>query len=440
MLTGPNPSDLLNQSHPSPQDITIDSILDDLSTCLSRPKEFVNTPKWNQIPLLIKEWKEGKDEDKMFQLLTSLNVVLTEVSLSEIPLHNKRLLHSSLSSLTRSPTLHKRLRLRLGHCLTSLDSIMDGPFVLLATSEVIQTETTLADLTRANTEHSTRIRQLEEEVAVLRQSLLDFEKQKVERREAEEKQKEARYFKISGLGMLLSYDMGDITRSGNTLTRHSAYGWSSLLSVEIGPVVARFSLVLGKNPNEDTQKLEKDPKTGQVESAGLQRSLRLDAYRRGLKTSRPANIYVGLVATKRSAKSLKNCFPELLGGAGWCISSNDPSTCQNNWTTNSKRACWLRSPGQKIVLEADGREGRRTLKLSQNGQAPPTFFSNIPVPFRFAVSMNTQNDSVIVESLEFVREPQVIGGTVEVVMDEEAKVNMSELSEVLYDLDTSPSS
>ncbi|KAK2949370.1 hypothetical protein BLNAU_15666 [Blattamonas nauphoetae] len=283
MLTGPTPSDTFSPSQESLQDVTIDSMLDDLSKCMTNPEEFVNTPKWNQIPLLIREWKEGKDEEKMFQLLTSLSTVLSEIVLSDTPLSNKRLLHSSLSSLKALPTLPKNIRLRVGHCLASLESVLDGPFVLLETDEFRSMEMTLADLARANEESSTRLRQLEEtsriaeeriqknetelsaqaetvkeasemstqvkdEVILLRKSLVDLEHRQVERRETEQKEKEARFVTISGMEMTLSFEMRTFARNGKTITKLSPDGWASFLSFEIGPVLARFSLVIGTFP------------------------------------------------------------------------------------------------------------------------------------------------------------------------------------------------
>ncbi|KAK2952667.1 hypothetical protein BLNAU_12316 [Blattamonas nauphoetae] len=74
--------------------------------------------------------------------------------------------------------------------------------------------------------------------------------------------------------------------------------------------------------------------------------------------------------------------------------------------------------GQRVVLEADGREGKRTLKLSQDGETQPVIFTNIPVPFRFAVYIVQKNDAFEIESAEVVSSPQMVGGTIAVVMDE----------------------
>ncbi|KAK2948336.1 hypothetical protein BLNAU_16682 [Blattamonas nauphoetae] len=80
--------------------------------------------------------------------------------------------------------------------------------------------------------------------------------------------------------------------------------------------------------------------------------------------------------------------------------------------------CKCNKFGQRVVLEADGREGKRTLKLSQDGETQPVYFTNIPVPFRFAVVILWENDAVEIKSVEVAEEPQLVGGTIPVKMDE----------------------
>ncbi|KAK2952703.1 hypothetical protein BLNAU_12352 [Blattamonas nauphoetae] len=90
-----------------------------------------------------------------------------------------------------------------------------------------------------------------------------------------------------------------------------------------------------------------------------------------------------------------------------------------NWKAlNKGSACLGGREGQQVVLEADGREGKRTLKLSQDGETQPVFFTNIPVPFRFAVSLFRVDDAVEIESLEVVSEPKMVGGTTPYEMEE----------------------
>ncbi|KAK2952669.1 putative protein kinase [Blattamonas nauphoetae] len=106
------------------------------------------------------------------------------------------------------------------------------------------------------------------------------------------------------------------------------------------------------------------------------------------------------------------------GGAGWNVYPTYRFARQNGQNSSFGSACLEGREGQRVVLEADGREGKRTLKLSQDGETQPVFFTNIPVPFRFAVYIHQMNDAVEIESIEVVGEPQMVGGTKAVPMDE----------------------
>ncbi|KAK2939880.1 hypothetical protein BLNAU_25212 [Blattamonas nauphoetae] len=103
---------------------------------------------------------------------------------------------------------------------------------------------------------------------------------------------------------------------------------SSLVSFEFGAEVARLSLIIRKGPN----------------------------YSFILESSRPV----------WAARALTDYFPKLKGGAGWDLYPDFRRARQNWKDTNYGSACLEGREGQRVVLEADGREGKRTLKLSQD--------------------------------------------------------------------------
>ncbi|KAK2953227.1 putative Calcium/calmodulin-dependent protein kinase type II subunit gamma [Blattamonas nauphoetae] len=168
--------------------------------------------------------------------------------------------------------------------------------------------------------------------------------------------------------------------SENVFSRTKDTFNASIVSFEFGEVVARLSLTI-------------------VKGAGYQ-------------------FAVGIVSSKISNKALTEYYPDLKGGAGWDLYQEDRFSRQNGKNSNRLMACLRGRQGQRIVLEADGREGKRTLKLSQDGETQPVFFTNIPVPFRFAVCVCDENDAVEINSVEVVSEPQMVGGTIPVRMDE----------------------
>ncbi|KAK2944045.1 hypothetical protein BLNAU_21044 [Blattamonas nauphoetae] len=200
----------------------------------------------------------------------------------------------------------------------------------------------------------------------------DEEEAERQRREEEEEAERKRLSK-TGAAAIEWFDRSHFTLSGSVFTNTSC---SNLLTAVFGPVVVRFTLVIKKMG---------------VNWLG---------------------IGVASVAQTDQLKS-GDRFWNLPQATGWNV--RDREYFQNSNTTHSGTACEKGVDGQRVVLEADGREGKRTLRLSQNGQTQPTFFSNIRVPFRFVARINTH--SVEIESVEVVKAPLMIGGSIEVRMD-----------------------
>ncbi|KAK2959015.1 hypothetical protein BLNAU_6031 [Blattamonas nauphoetae] len=117
------------------------------------------------------------------------------------------------------------------------------------------------------------------------------------------------------------------------------------------------------------------------------------------------------------AKTSQKWFVNMRRGAGWDCYSDQRYSIQNGKSSYQGTACKVGAVGQRVVLEADGRDGKRTLRLSLNGETQPVFFSNTPVPFRFVVDPWRSGDSVEIVSTEVLREASMVGGSFEVKMD-----------------------
>ncbi|KAK2959661.1 putative CBL-interacting protein kinase 23 [Blattamonas nauphoetae] len=169
--------------------------------------------------------------------------------------------------------------------------------------------------------------------------------------------------------------------SGSIFTRTAGGRYPTLQSFTSGKVVARFTFLIS----------------------------RITGWNR-----------IGIVASSQTQEVKKEIywFTTLLGGAGWDLFEDARFAIQNEKDYSSGSACAAGKEGQRVVLEADGRDGKRTLRLSQNGQTQPTFFSHIPLPFRFAVLLGGTDDSVWIDSVEELTEPTLSGGTTEIRMDE----------------------
>ncbi|KAK2949199.1 hypothetical protein BLNAU_15925 [Blattamonas nauphoetae] len=156
--------------HPKIKPVSIKSVLEELIRSGSDVSVIVHTRYWNAIPLLIREW-DGKDEATMMRLLDEMSRILTLVSDSEVAVANKRLLHSSLSVLSQTPTLPKKIHTRAGQCHFLLDSVPDGPFMLLGTEEFRRMEQSLSELNKRSSEMTKHEKELEVRIAVLLQDV-----------------------------------------------------------------------------------------------------------------------------------------------------------------------------------------------------------------------------------------------------------------------------
>ncbi|KAK2944432.1 hypothetical protein BLNAU_20636 [Blattamonas nauphoetae] len=202
------------------------------------------------------------------------------------------------------------------------------------------------------------------------------EVEREERRKEEEEENERRRKCKEGAAAIEWPNPSHFSVSGSVFTRKTDSGYKCILTPEFGKEVVRLTFVLEQVNN--------------CIDAGLFSSAQTKTVKDG----------------KRNLT--------LIDGAGWDLYCQYTSrtNIHSSYTDLPKGAS-----GHRIVVEADGRDGKRTLRLSQNGTMQSSFFSNIPVPFRFAVNVFKQNDAVSIEKLEVLKEPQMVGGTNEIRMD-----------------------
>ncbi|KAK2950107.1 hypothetical protein BLNAU_14909 [Blattamonas nauphoetae] len=345
---------------------TLQSVMDELTRRGRDLREFLHTPSWQSVPGVIRSWKEGDDNALLVQLLGTVNDVLMEACDADIPIVIDRLLHSSLSSLAQNPSLPKNVLMRVTHCLTTLKSVGEGPFVMMEREELRMMERRAEELTEDIKKVSRQKEEQAKTIIEMRKKVEDLEEKgreekEKQRREFEEMmnvQRDERGRQLKTLGEhAIAYYSTTINKQESTFSQSVDRRSSFLLSFEIGHAVARFSFVLGSKPDLD--------------------------------------FFFGIVESIQSEAAFRSWFPALKGGAGWGMSLHlGKHMFQNGKHAHSGKVYLDLVPGQTIVLEADGREGRKTLKLSQDGQTQPAFFTNIPVPFRFAVSMYFGNETV----------------------------------------------
>ncbi|KAK2947809.1 hypothetical protein BLNAU_17229 [Blattamonas nauphoetae] len=197
------------------------------------------------------------------------------------------------------------------------------------------------------------------------------ERKREEERKRQEEEERRRNVK-EGIAAIEVFQQDEFALTGNVLTKISIT-IRHLLSHSFGAVVVRFTFII-----------------------------------RAINDS----FHFGLISTALTEEIMKeqDLFISLRGGAGWNCYSDFCYLVQNKKASHNKSACKAGMIGQRVVMEADGREGIRTLKLSQDGETQPVFFSNIPVPFRFVIHPFWQENSVEIVSTEVLREPSMVGG------------------------------
>ncbi|KAK2948805.1 hypothetical protein BLNAU_16255 [Blattamonas nauphoetae] len=204
--------------------------------------------------------------------------------------------------------------------------------------------------------------------------------QQRKRKKEEEEQKEKEKARKEGAAAIEVFQQDKFTVYGNVFTK-SVNDWSSFFSLSFGPVVVRIAVVIRNCVN--------------------------------------STFAVGLIATDmiEQATQTQGSFSNLKRAAGWVIHPSLRWVRQNGKDSHHQSTCKSLTVGQRLVMEVDGRKGIRTLKLSQDGETHSAFFSNIPVPFRFAIQMYESGASVEIVSTEVLREASIVGGKSKVVMD-----------------------
>ncbi|KAK2952591.1 hypothetical protein BLNAU_12419 [Blattamonas nauphoetae] len=207
------------------------------------------------------------------------------------------------------------------------------------------------------------------------------EKKREEERKRKEEEEERRRNVKEGAAAIEVFARDKFTVSGNVFTK-TVQDCSSLFSIIFGAVVVRITFIV--------------------------------------RQSSSPYFPVGIISpnmVEQAIPSIGN-FSNLKGAASWCISPSGRYARQNYKGSHPNSACIAVTDGQRVVIEADGRVGKRTLKMSQDGETQPAFFSNIPVPFRFGILLYNVGNSVEIVSTEVLKETSIIGGSLEVVVDE----------------------
>ncbi|KAK2958714.1 hypothetical protein BLNAU_6217 [Blattamonas nauphoetae] len=174
---------------------TIESVLEWLSDSSVHPRNKVNSFQWFHIPTLltthIQSQPKKQNNELLSQLLQRMMTILDECFDSQTPIANKRLLHSSLSQLSQSPSLPPTIQRDMEKCFASLKFVEEGQFVLVE-------KDTLDSLEMK--EHT--IEEQKQQLDVQRQKLSESEKKKAQLEEEKAEWMEERKTHLSTIQSL----------------------------------------------------------------------------------------------------------------------------------------------------------------------------------------------------------------------------------------------
>ncbi|KAK2961031.1 hypothetical protein BLNAU_4118 [Blattamonas nauphoetae] len=181
---------------------------------------------------------EEVNQHKMGRLIQSILQILNECLKNDISVVNRRMLHSSLSTLAKSSSLPKTIRVGIGQCLVSLESIEDGPFVLVDADELksmeevtrilvaqnatfeqsrAELERRSSEMTRHKNELETRIKELRVELAVEKRSA-ESERAKMEDEKKEMSEKMERMRMMMRTEWVGTEALQTLDKTAHTLT------------------------------------------------------------------------------------------------------------------------------------------------------------------------------------------------------------------------------
>ncbi|KAK2947874.1 hypothetical protein BLNAU_17199 [Blattamonas nauphoetae] len=170
--------------------MTVDATADELERGMSRPDVIVNSGIWLNIPILLRDCDLSNERNiqKMERLMTAMRTILDKCVQNQTSLVNRRLLHSSLSTLASSPTLDPSSPLGnlinlAEQCLAPLKRLKDGPLELVETGEFKSMEDAILHNTQTISKQKEEINLLSCTITTLERQLKEEEERLTKERQ-----------------------------------------------------------------------------------------------------------------------------------------------------------------------------------------------------------------------------------------------------------------
>ncbi|KAK2956592.1 hypothetical protein BLNAU_8432 [Blattamonas nauphoetae] len=339
----------------------------------------VHSFQWFHIPTLLRTHlqtqQQEQNNDHFSQLLQRITTVLDECFDSHTPIPNKRLLHSSLSKLSQSPSLPPAVQRDVEKSFASLKIVEEGPIAVVETSQldlIVSKEQTIAEQKQQLANQA----QLEREVAKLRadkESFMSVVSSLQKEKEQIQKEKEELRSDLTNKTQKLEENervIAELKQSNEQMKIDVARKEQFFVSSDI--IVAFSPDYFQVNVSTVTR----------IHSSGwvgcFTKPVSKGIHRLSIKT-KFLSVMIGVCGPAE--------YPKYLTSGTY--QSPQAAMMENNG--------WLYSAGKNLAPNTIPREGqewsveanleKRTLHFFINGVQQPHHFINIPVPLVFAIDV-----------------------------------------------------
>ncbi|KAK2947310.1 hypothetical protein BLNAU_17786 [Blattamonas nauphoetae] len=353
---------------------TMESVLECLSDSSVESTNKVNSMLWFDIPIILTDHIQSQptkqNNEVLSQLLQRMMTILDECSDSHCSIANKRLLHTSLSQLSQSPSLDPKIKRETEQCLASLEKVDENPYSVVPQQlfESVRTNLTLlSNLQQKLDELQVKLVESERKNAELEREKAEWiEKEKTLVSTVESLQREKQQFQL---------DHDSQVEAQN----HTIRQMTTELPQRPQPIVAS-DVIVAFNPNHFRVSGSTVTNINPDNSACcFTKPVSKGIHRLSIRTE-AEELMIGVLDAAE--------YPNYLTSA---VHTSPKAALMYNgvyghlWTAD-KNIAQIAKPraGQEWSAEADLE--KRTLHFFLDGVQQPHHFINIPVPLVFAIN------------------------------------------------------
>ncbi|KAK2945095.1 hypothetical protein BLNAU_19993 [Blattamonas nauphoetae] len=334
----------------------------------------VNSFQWFHIPTLLNSLIQSQPPQQSNQLLSQLlqrmMTILDECFDCQTPILNKRLLHSSLTKLTQSPSLDPRIKRGAVQCIASLEIVEESDFVVVKKDHLDSMEATqssFSDLQQKLDQLQARFGETERKNTELEKEKGDWLEEKktllstVQSLQREKEQMRIDHDrKVEELNHIVQQMRNEAVRKDNFFVSPS--------------IIVAFHPNLYRVNGSTVTRINSDYRAG-----CFTKPVTKGIYRLSIRTE-ASDVMIGVIDAAE--------YPQYLTTGVYSSPKAAITNTSNGHIFSAKKSLSQNTPpqrGQEISAEADLE--KRTLHFFVDGVQQPNHFINLPVPLVFAVDL-----------------------------------------------------